>query len=459
MHRSLLLPLLFAAAGVFADVTLPAIISDHMVVQADMAAPIFGTAAPGEQVTVEINGQKKTGAADKDGKWLIKLDPQKAGGPFELKIAGKNSIAIKDVMVGEVWLASGQSNMRFPLNKTTDGAADIAKADNPRIRYVMNTGKWAVSSPAIAPNFSGVAYYFAASLQPKLNVTIGIVENSVSGAVAQRFVRKEALAADPALMEVLKIHGAADPEIVMSDIWNDAFVPIVPYGIRGALWYQGEGNRDFPVTYRKLLATLIGDWRKQWGEGDFPFLIVQLANWQQQKPEPWEGKDCALRESQLKTLDTVKNTALTVTIDLGILDVHYPNKKPVGERLAIAARGMVYGEKIEISGPIFDAAKFDGGKATVTFKHTGAGLSAKGDKLTGFLLCGADKKFVRADAAIEGDKVIVSTAAVPAPVAVRYAWERNPPCNLYNKDGLPASPFRSDTFENYATRDNNANDK
>jgi len=447
----ILLSLCLVAGLAHGELALPAVFSDHMVLQAEMAAPVFGTAAAGDQVGVEINGQKKTATAGADGKWLVKLDPMKAGGPFELKVSAKNTITVKDVLVGEVWLASGQSNMRFPLSRVTDAQSEMAKADFPKIRYLSVGGNWVLCSPRSCGNFSGVAYFFAADLHDHLKVPVGIIENAVNGAVAQQFTSKDAFDADPALTELVKQH----KDQPSSDIFNSSFAPIIPYGIKGAIWYQGEGNRDFPVTYRKLLPAMIADWRKHWGEGDFPFLIGQLANYQAQKPEPWEGKDCALRESQLKSSLTVPNTSLVVTIDLGIeKDVHYPNKRPVGERFSIAARGLAYGEKIEYSGPIFDGAKFDGAKAVVSFKHVGGGLIAKGgDKLSGFLLCGDDKKFVRAEAVIEGNTVIVTSAKVPAPKAVRYAWERNPVCNLCNKEGLPASPFRSDEFVTYFTKD------
>lgn len=432
-----------------ADVTLPEVISDHMVLQAELAAPIFGSAAPGEPVTVEFNGQKKTATADKDGKWLVKLDPLKPGGPFELKVSGKNALTVKNVLVGEVWLASGQSNMRFPLSNATDGKEAIAASANPQIRYHRGAGKWMECGPKTAGGFSAVAYHFAVDLQQQRKVPIGIIENAVNGAVGQAFISPAALEADKELTALLKAHG--EPS---SDIFKSSFVPIIPYGIRGALWYQGEGNRDYPVTYRRLLTALIADWRKQWGQGDFPFLIVQLANYQERRSDPWEGKDCALREAQLKVAQAVPKTALVVTIDLGIAkDVHYPNKKPVGQRLALAARAIAYGEKIEYSGPIFESVKFDGAKAIVSFSHRGGGLVARGGKLTGFLLCGDDKKFVRADAVVDGDKVIVTSDKVAKPIAVRYAWERNPECNLANKEGLPAAPFRSDEFVNYFTRD------
>lgn len=446
---ALVIFLLLPAGPARADVTLPAIISDHMILQAGQAVPIFGSAAPGESVKVTFNGQTKTTTADANGKWLVKLDPTNAGGPFELQVSGKSTLTVRDVLVGEVWLASGQSNMRFPLSNATNSAEEIAKANYPKIRYYRVGGKWVDCTPKTAGGFSAVAYFFAADLQPRLNVPVGIVENAVSGAVGQAFMSKAAFDADLELAALVKKHGEQT-----SMHFEKLFLPVIPYGIRGALWYQGEGNRDYPVTYRRLLPALIADWRKHWGQGDFPFLIVQLANYQERRDAPWEGKDCALREAQLKTALSVPNAALAVTIDLGIAkDVHYPNKKPVGERLALAARARAYGEKIESSGPIFDSVRFEGNKAIVSFTHLGGGLVAKGEKLTGFLLCGKDRKFIRADAVIDGDKVIVHSDAIAAPVAVRYAWERNPPCNLYNKEGLPASPFRSDDFVNFFTRD------
>ncbi len=432
-----------------AEVALPSIFSDHMVLQAEVPAVVFGTAAADEAVTIEIAGQKKMAAANKDGKWSIKLDPLKAGGPHELKVSGKNAIVVKDVLVGEVWLASGQSNMKYPLSRSTDAAKEIAAADHPQVRYLTVGGKWAVCSPKTAGGFAGPAYFFAVDLHQQRKVPVGIVENSVNGAVAQQFISPKALETDPELATLLKQHDQP-----IGDIWKSSFAPIVPYTIRGALWCQGEGNRDFPVTYRRLMTDLIADWRAAWGQGDFPFVIVQLSGYGERKPEMWEGKDCAIREAQLKVAQAVPKTALVVTIDLGLVkDVHYPDKKPVGQRMVRAAQALAYGEKVEASGPIFEKATFEDGKALVSFTHLGGGLTAKGDKLTGFLLCGADKKWHRAEAVIEGEKVVVTSAKLAKPMAVRYAWERNPECNLFNKEGLPASPFRSDDYMNYFTRD------
>lgn len=433
-----------------AEVKLAPVFSDHMVLQADMPAPVFGTADPDEEIVVAIGQQKKTARADKDGKWLVRLDALASGsGPFTLKASGKNAVTVKDVLVGEVWIAAGQSNMRYPLANSEGGKQAAADAKLPNLRFLRVGGAWQECSPKSASGSSAVAFHFAAALHKERKVPVGIIDNSVSGEVGQNFMSPQAFVADPKLAELVRKHTKQT-----STQWKPLVAPIIPFGIKGVLWYQGEGNRDYPVTYRQLLPALIGDWRKHWGQGDFPFLIVQLANYQERKAEPWEGKDCALRETQLKTALTTPKTALVVTIDLGIAkDVHYPNKKPVGDRLALAARAVAYGEKIEYSGPIFAAAKFEAGKAIVSFTHVGGGLLEKGDKLTGFLLCGADKKFVRADARIEGDTVVVTSDKVAMPIAVRYAWERNPDCNLQNGAGLPASPFRSDDFANFFTRD------
>jgi sialate O-acetylesterase len=454
MNHQLLLAIFLCVvlpAGVRADVTLPHVFSDGLVLQADLPAPVFGAADPGERVTVEFNGQKKSITVGADGKWLVRLDPVKASGPFDMTITGTNARTIKDVLVGEVWIAGGQSNMRFPLAKATTGKEDAARADHPQLRFLRVGGKWQTCSPRTAPGFSAVAYHFAVALAQARKVPVGIIDNSINGELAQNFMSPEAFQADAELARLVQRHTRAT-----STQWNTSVAPILPYGIRGVLWYQGEGNRDYPVTYRRLLPALIADWRAHWGQGNVPFLVVQLANYQQRKADPWEGKDCALREAQLKTVEATANTALVVTIDLGIAeDVHYPNKKPVGTRLALAARALAYGEKIVSSGPLFKSAQFDGSRAIISFTHVGSGLIAKGDtnELRGFLVCGADKKFHRAEARIEGDRVVASSAQVPAPVAIRYAWERNPDCNLYNREGLPAAPFRSDAFVNFFTKD------
>jgi len=451
------------------SLSLTAVFSDHMVLQAGMATPVFGLAAPGEAITVTIASQSKSTTAGPDGKWLIKLDPLTAGGTvLQLKIVGaNNTVTVNDVLAGEVWLASGQSNMNFELSRTTNGAAEIAAANYPQIRYCDFPNQWQVCSPSTAGTFSAVAYHCAVDLQQRLGVPVGIVENSVVGAVAQSFVDKATIAANPQLAASVAKHDAAlvaggmNPgQGLTGDNWNSLFVPIRQYGIRGVLWFQGEGNRDYPETYARLLPVLIADWRRQWAQGDFPFLICQLSGVGAQTAQPGGGRDPFIRDVQLKTAQTVANTALIVTLDLNVgaigvnMDVHFPNKKPCGQRLALAARKLAYGDDIVYSGPIFQAAAFAGGQATVSFTQIGLGLAIRGGgSLDGFLLRAANGSWQRATAVIQGNQVIVSSPAVPVPVAVRYAFELNPANTLMNVEGLPASPFRSDTDASYFSRD------
>ncbi len=450
--------MIFVGSAARAEVKSAPIFADNMMLQADLADPIWGTATAGEDVTVQINGQSRSTKANADGKWMVKIDPIKAGGPFELKI---NSRTIKNVLVGEVWHASGQSNMRYPLLNAENGKADMATATDSSIRYYLAdfwqpaNSRWIICSPGECAQFSAVAYYFAKDLREKLNTPIGIVDTSISGACCEQFVNPDFLAADKELTTLLAArHGDPKP----GDYYLGIIKPIVSFGIKGVIWYQGEGNRDFPVTYRKLFPALISDWRGEWGQGDFPFIYIQLANYGKSSPAPKEDKNAALRDAQLSAL-SVPNTAMVVTIDCAPpgnvepQNVHYPNKKPVGQRTALAVLALAYGQKIEASGPIFKEATFAGGKVTVTFTHLGQGLAIHGEKLLGFVIAGEDHKWVRAEASIEGDKVIAQSDQVPSPVAVRYAFEANPQCNLYNKDGLPASPFRSDTFVTFATKD------
>jgi sialate O-acetylesterase len=443
-----LLAAFLPSGWVHADVKLPQVISDHMVLQRDAPVPIFGTAAPGESVTVRFRDKSAAGTADAQGRWQVKVNSGESGGPFELTVKGANTILVKDVLVGEVWLASGQSNMSLPLSRTRDATNVIARADHPQIRCFRKATGWVVCSPKAAGKytFSAMPYYFAVELQSQLHAPVGIVDTSVAGAIAQTFIRREALAKDPAL--------AKTRDQACSSNYEELLAPVIPYAIRGALWCQGEGDRDYPATYRRLLPAVIADWRALWGRGDFPFLIVQLSNAWKRNPEPADNSDSVIREIQLQTAQTVTNTALVVTIDLNDAeDVHYPNKAPAGQRLALAARALAYGEAIESSGPIFLKAEFKDGKAVVSFTHMTGGLVAKGGQLAGFQLCGSDKRFVRAEAAIAGSTVVVSSSQVPDPVAVRYAWERNPVCNLCNQSDLPASPFRSDAFESHFTHD------
>jgi sialate O-acetylesterase len=435
---------LLGARIAWGDVVPAPVFSDGMVLQAGRPIPVFGAAAPGESVAVECRGQVKSTTAGPDGRWSVRLGAAEAGGPFELRIRGENLWTIKNVLFGEVWHASGQSNMAFPLKKALGAKEEIEGATTPNIRFYRGGGPWRECTPETAGNFSAMAYFFAAELHRHLKTPVGIIDTSVSGAVIETYLSHEVLKAEPEL--ALRARRQTDQGV--GENHRTLIRPIVPFAVRGTLWCQGEGNRSNPATYRTLLPLLISSWRKEWQDGDTPFLIVQLVGSQERKDEPWEGRDCAIREIQLEVSQSVPNTALVVTIDLGTRDVHYPDKKPVGQRLALAARALDYGEKIEYSGPLFQSAKFEDGKAVVSFTHPGTGLAIQGDRLQGFLLAGEDGKFVRAEAAIDGTRVVVSSPKVPRPASVRYGWERNPACTLINKEGLPASPFRSDAWPN-----------
>jgi sialate O-acetylesterase len=537
--KRLLFALLLSPLLAHAEIKLPAFIADHMVLQRDAAVPLWGWATPGEEVTVSFAGQSKAAKADEKGKWLVKLDPLAASAESrEMKIGSR---VIKDVLVGEVWLASGQSNMGFPLSSAHNADQAIAGAGDPLLRFftVQNAtaaepqndlrGRWDLSDPNTAKAFSAVAYFFARDLRAKLGVPVAILHSSWGGTPAQAWLSMDALRDSPAFENHAKSYAAAlikhrdvlahpenmdayrqdlarwqkevapafndamrvwnagpktspkpvparpepanpDPMDIPSPssrpgtpsvIFNAKIAPLAGYAMRGALWYQGEANAGNGIEYRSLLPRLIGDWRKRWGQGDFPFLVVQLAAWDMDKSPAPSHQWPWLREAQSMTVKTVPNTALAVAIDVGNpADVHPKGKEPVGQRLALAARKLAYGEtQLVASGPVFREAKAEGATMSVTFTETGSGLTigpapwrAEGDaqwpqdRLIGFALAGQDRAWHDAEARIEGDSVIVSSPAVTKPIAVRYAWANSPRCNLYNTEGLPAAPFRSDDW-------------
>jgi sialate O-acetylesterase len=508
---------LFVTNSIFANVKLPTPFSDHMVIQHNTAVPVWGWADAGEKVTVQIGKQTKTTTANAEGKWMLKLDKVVAGGPYTITVTGKNTIVINDVYAGEVWICSGQSNMDMTVAKEDrywcgvfNEAEEVAAADYPLIR-VFDTdftpsatllddvkGKWEVVSPKTIGHLSAVAYFFARDIQKKIKVPIGLITTAFGASTAEAWIREEALINEPVckpLVDSFKNkltryladssgqvkyradrakwqlsadslraagktppRGPRNPDPVRDQhnatvLWNGMVKPLVPYAIRGALWYQGESNSPTAKIYRQIMETLITDWRKQWGQGNFPFFYVQLANIGKNYDSlPAQGGNEAVkREAQLQNL-SVSNTAMAVAIDNAdpddMLNVHPKNKQEIGRRLALPALAMVYGEKIVYSGPIYDKMKVDGNKIILYFKHTGSGLMAKDGDLKGFAIAGEDKNFVWADAKIEGNTIIVSNAEISKPVAVRYGWGNNPITSLYNKENLPASPFRTDdSFE------------
>jgi sialate O-acetylesterase len=627
----------------FADVRLPKLVGDHMILQRDAKLPIWGWADAGETVTVTFQGKKYTTKPDAQGKWMLTLPAMKAGGPYEMTVAGKNTLTIKDILVGDVWLASGQSNMEWKLSHTVNNfEQEIANAKFPQIRFLDVTNAiatqpltefeskgWEICSPETAGDFSAVGYFFARDLHQRYNVPVGVITTEWGGTPSEAWTSTEALKAFPEYQKAVNdlekngssiqaqmqeyqtklkewqskvsggdrglaaatkwyapaftsadwpvmtlpmlwetadlpdydgivwfrkdvmipdseagkeltlhlaaiddadstwfngvpvgatngyniarkytilgnlvkagknsitvrvvdtgggggVHGqedqlkltAGDKIIVsLADKWqyqtaldilqmpakpnvtvnqnspavlyNAMIAPLVPFAIKGAIWYQGESNAGRAYQYRTLFPAMIKDWRKQWKQ-DFPFLFVQLANFMKVESQPVESDWAELREAQSMTLSLPK-TGMAVIIDVGDAnDIHPRNKLDVGKRLAMAAQKVAYNENTVYSGPTYKSMKPDGNKIILTFDNVGGGLIAKGGELKEFAIAGPDKKFVWADAKIEGNTIVVSSNQIQNPVAVRYAWANNPDkANLYNKEGLPASPFRTDEW-------------
>lgn len=622
--------MILAASWVFASqqnikLQVSPVFGDHMVLQRDMPLEIFGQAASGKSVAVEIAGQKVSGIANAKGVWAVKLKPVAAGGPYEMKVTcGSETIHYKDVLVGDVWFCSGQSNMEWPLVNTNDGAEELKNfTTEPNIRLFLQqqtiapkalqnaSGAWTICDEENAKNFSAVAYYMGKHLQKEANVPIGLIESAWGGTPAEIWMDENLLRgnlmtqpildrwkgssvydwkawnngqgmnydieisdirfdsssgranpeylkfdapwsswAKPGSSAAFKAYGSAgklsgmigfnawagagtllkdgadvdlsafdtikfkvrgngrfslsltqnsisdydyyssqdydttqtwqDISIPMtslkqggwglvkpftqnaivqiqfniksmtmelpSSLYNGMVMPFTRYKIRGAAWYQGENNIGRAAQYRTLLPLLIRNWRTEWAEGDFPFLVVQLPNFGEIRTEPGDSAWAELRDAQLKALDLPK-TAVVSIIDLGdSIEVHPRYKEPVGMRLAQAALVVAYGKKGPSTGPIYDSMKIENGNAIIKFKNTGSGLMSKGGELKGFAIAGDDRKFKWARAEIRNDAVVVWNDDIREPKSVRYAWADNPDCNLYNKEGLAASTFRTDDW-------------
>jgi sialate O-acetylesterase len=538
----LLLAAAAVAAPAAAEVKPHAVFTDHMVFQRDTALPVWGTADPGEEVYVHLevktpDGKREEGQtvqADKDGKWMAKLAAFPAATEGVLTIKGQpkkpdpkgkggtQSIAFKDVLVGEVWVCSGQSNMEWSLAASPKGGGPeaIKASANPNLRLFTvpkfaqpspqagfnpkppndKFSRWLPCGPESTPMFSAVAYYFGRDLQKALNVPVGLIHTSWGGTPAQAWTSKEALEAEQDLKYYLdqldpekqkqqydaavarwqkaadeaKSQGKPEPKAPPkplppgtsqqhpTSLYNGMIAPLLPFAIRGAIWYQGESNAGRPIEYRTLFADMITDWRKRWGH-DFPFYCVQLAPYNAGNPD---GENWAyLREAQAIASAKVKNAGVAVITDAGDLkDIHPQKKEPAGARLALLALANTYGQKVEFSGPVYTSMKVDGDKAVLSFDHVAGGLVAgkfsmagagevgADGQLVGFVICGEDKVFHPAKATIEGDTVVVTSDQVSKPVAVRYGWKNFPVLNLFNKAGLPASPFRTDEFPPLMTK-------
>lgn len=439
-----------------ADVVPNPLFTDGAVLQRGQKVPVWGTADDGEKVTVEIGKQKLTTTAE-GGKWRVDLAPLEVGDPLTMKISGKNTIEIKEILVGEVWVNSGQSNMEWLLKGIDPQKEHASKANYPKIRMFTvkkttaiqplstPTGSWITASPETVGGFSAVGYFFAQELHEKLGVPVGMISTSWGGTPAQAWTSIEGLGSEAELkgyLDAAEKTIAAPPEKPVgsghpTSLYNGMIAPIVPYAMKGVIWYQGESNAGKSKEYRTLFPAMIADWRNKWKQGNFPFIYVQIA--------PFKGQPPEIREAQLLTLSKSENTAMAVTTDVGDAnDIHPKNKQPVGQRLASAARAIAYGEKIVYSGPIYDSMKVSGDAIELSFKHLGGGLVAKDGDLKGFTIAGEDGKHVPAKAEIKGSKIIVSAAEVKSPKAARYGWANVPDVNLFNKEGFPASPFRTD---------------
>lgn len=659
-HRAVMMGalLLFLTMRASAEVSLPAVFSDHMVLQRDSIAPIWGIAAAGEKVTVRLDRQTRRAVAGADGRWMAKLKLKQAGGPFTLTIQGTNTLTVNDVMVGEVWLCAGQSNMAKAVQEAADWEAEAARADYPQIRMLTVDplatsvpadnvlGQWQVCTPQVAEDFSATAYYFARELHRALKVPIGILQASWGGSQVEAWLPPASLTGHPELhlqldtalprvdftravalqqeqmhnlmtwgprgparwgitqswekpefhdaewptmdlpviwdritpslgdvggawfrrevtipaawqgrelmlklgriafmdttywngvpvghlgfdnrlvvscgdsrrryrvpgalvqagRNVIAVHvinpgywgsygGITEPPLslgpvdapqeaiplsgpwryqvefrrterelmsttatppgtipgyAVASLYHGMLAPLIPYGIKGVAWYQGESNSERPYQYRALLPVMIEGWRAAWGQGDFPFLIVQLPGFRPRQPEPGESNWALLRESQWQTVAAVPNCGIVPTIDIGDAeDIHPKNKQEVGRRLALAAQAVAYHQTVQAGGPRFQKMTVEEGAIRLAFSPPTGGLVARDGPLQGFAIAGEDRHFVWAQARIEGDTVVVSHPQVLHPVAVRYAWADNPPGNLFNQAGLPAFPFRTDNW-------------
>ena len=492
--------MIFGAVAARAEVTLPALFSDHLVLQRDVAVPVWGGADPGEQVTVRGFGQTKSTTAGADGRWRLTLDQLHAGAPTTLSVTGRNTITIDDVRVGEVWLCSGQSNMVMPVRNAHDGERETATADLPQLRvFTVESeaaaqpqrdcrGQWVVCSPQSAGRFAATAFFFGRELQRALGVPVGLVVSSLGSTPIESWIAEDVQRAAGPLQPYFPILEKLNRESVapgvmarheralaqwqqavekaradnlplpkqpvtpatraakkndVGGLFNGKIAPLIPYAIRGAIWYQGENNSQLEKApfYQHQLPLLIQDWRARWGY-EFPFAWVQLPGFNA------PGRDWPMvREAMLKTLALPK-TGMAVTIDVGEEDqIHPKNKQEVGRRLSLWALGTVYGHKVPAtSGPLPAGQEIRGREIGLRFTHADGGLRAKGGKLQGFVIAGDDRQWKPAQARIEGGQVVVSSPDVPSPAAARYAWENFPHCNLTNGAGLPATPFRTDAW-------------
>jgi len=513
--RSFCLPIAIASLFVvaasplqplLADVSLNNMFGDHMVLQQGIRNKVWGKADPREVITVTFDSQTHSTTAGADGMWSVFLNPvTEYGGPHTLTVKGKNTVTFNDVLIGEVWVCAGQSNMQWAINNTNDADLEKASAKLPMIRLISVpqvgtqepqsnfNGKWAVCTPETVANFSAVGYLFGRQLHQTLGVPVGLINNAWGGSTAEAWVKRDTLKANEKLkplhdrwtkMEANYEAAKADFEAKMvqwkaasekakadgkptpgqpgnpdgqmkgnsrpGNIHSGVLTPSIGYGIRGAIWYQGESNADRAYEYRELFPLMIKSWREEWGLGDFPFYWVQLADYKGEKTEPSESDWAELREAQTMTLQSLPNTGEAVIIDIGEgKDIHPKNKQDVAKRLARWALAETYKiPGIACKSPLYKSMETKDAKIVLAFDNiTGGWRPFDINEARGFTIAGADKKFVPAKATLLPDgRIEVGSDAVANPVAVRYAWADNPVCNMYSGVGLPLTPFRTDEF-------------
>jgi sialate O-acetylesterase len=491
-----------------ADVRLPKIFGSHMVLQRGVPVPVWGWADAGEQVTVEFRGQSQSATADANGQWSLKLEALDVGDAATLTVSGNNTLTLEDVLVGEVWICSGQSNMQWSVSASRDPDLESAATNHPQLRlfYVPRVAKpepqadveaaWTTCTPETVSQFSAVGYFFGRQLQETLGVPVGVIHTSWGGTRAEAWATPDVLAGSADLQPILDVWNqrvaAFDPAAAeatyqtalkewedkaaaaraagtavpnrpqsatppndsqhhYSTLYNAMIAPLVPYAIRGAIWYQGESNAGRAAQYRTLLPAMIQSWRNVWHQGDFPFYIVQLANHRAIQDQPGDSSWAELREAQMLAADALPNVGVACITDLGAaLDIHPRNKQDVARRLARLALVDYYGhaDRVARSGPTYTSLDIQGSKCVVHFNNGGSDLTSwYKEPLRGFAIAGADQKWHWAEAKVSGPSTVeLSSSNVPEPLAVRYNWADNPQGNLYNGRDLPAYPFRTDDW-------------
>ncbi len=483
------LAIFLASHSVQAALKMPNIFGDHMVVQQKMPIKVWGWTNPGQEVSVELAGKSVSAKANSDGRFDVSLPEMPAGGPHTMTIRADDTITFEDVLVGEVWICSGQSNMQWNVNNSTNPDLERLTAKYPGIRMInfpqvgtqepilTHDRQWMLCNSETVGNFSAVGYFFARQLHKTIDVPVGMINNAWGGSACEAWINRDVLNADELYKPLMdrwaglekqfadlsaKTNLSEDEKKTLqgltnqmkgnsrpANIYNGVLKSHLGYTIRGAIWYQGESNAGRAYQYRDLFPLMISNWRQEWGQGDFPFYWVQLADFKVEKPEPAESDWAELREAQTMTMSRLPHTGEAVIIDIGEgKDIHPKNKVDVGKRLARWALANEYGVNVPFHSPQYKSMEKQDGKIILSFDYVDGGWRPfdVGNPV-GFAIAGEDKKFVWADAKILPDgRIEVSSSSVPNPASVRYAWADNPVCNMFDGAGLPLTPFRTDDW-------------